>query len=385
LNTPTGNKLGLLQNVGSVVQFVDQSTKLGYIQQYSFDIQRELPGTIAFTAGYVGSRLLHMSVGAGNNTSVNINQLPPQALALGSGLTTAVPNPFFGIPDFGPLSSAATIARGQLLRPFPEFQDILMVRPSIGYGYYNALTLKAERRIDSTGVGFRVSYTFAKALDNYFGDTSFFGQRSGVALDNYDINREYGLSVNDVRHRFILMPMWDLPFGRGKRWATTGVADKVLGGWNLTPVVTLQSGIPASVWQNSNNAGSLGGTQRPNIVAGVDPCSSGSTSERLNHWFNDGLGGRPAAFTSAAGFTLGNAPRTTNCRLPHQYNLDVALHKAIPLTEKSRIAIRVEAINFTNTPKFTAPESRWGNASFGTVASESSFPRTLQYMLRYEF
>jgi hypothetical protein len=385
VNKPTGNSLGLLQNVGGVVQFVDQNNKRGYVQQYSFDIQRELPSGIAFTLGYVGSRLLHMSTGAGNNSSVNINQLPVEALSLGSALTASVPNPFFGIPEFGPLGSSSTIARGQLLRPFPEFQDVLMVRPSIGQGYYNAMTLKAERRMDSTGIGFRVSYTFAKALDNYFGDNSFFGQRAGTALDNYNIHREYGLSANDVRHRFILTPMWDLPFGKGKRWATSGIADKVIGGWNLTPVITLQGGIPATVWQNNNNAGTLGGIQRPNVVLGVDPCSSGSTGDRLNHWFNDGQGGRPAAFTSAPGFTLGNAPRAIGCRLPHQYNMDVGLHKTIGLTEKTRIVVRFEAINFTNTAKFTAPESRWGNGSFGTIASEASFPRIIQYMLRYEF
>jgi trimeric autotransporter adhesin len=385
VNKPTGNSLGLLQNVGGVVQFVDQNNKRGYVQQYSFDIQQQLPGGIAVTAGYVGSRLLHMSTGAGNNSAVNINQLPPEALALGSALTQAVPNPFFGIPEFGPLGTSSTITRGQLLRPFPEFQDVLMVRPSIGYGYYNAMTLKAERRLDSSGLGFRVNYTFAKLLDNYFGDSSFFGKRVGIALDNYNINREYGLSANDVRHSFNATPMWDLPLGKGKRWATSGIADRLLGGWNLTPVVSLQSGVPAQIWQNNNNAGTLGGTQRPNAVPGVDACSSGSVGDRLNHWFNDGLAGRPAAFTSAPGFTLGNVSRTINCRMPHQYNLDVSLRKYIQLTENHRIAIRVEAINVTNTPKFTAPETRLGNSSFGTIASEASFPRLIQYMLRYEF
>src|SRR5712691_11276707 len=101
---------------------------------------------------------------------VNINQLPISALALGSALQQRVSNPFFGIPEAGELSTSSTIARGQLLRPFPEFQDVLMVRASQGIGYYNSLTLKAERRLDRTGIGFRVSYTFAKALDNYFGD-----------------------------------------------------------------------------------------------------------------------------------------------------------------------------------------------------------------------
>ena len=385
LNTPTGNSLGLLENVGGVIDFVDQNNKRGYVQQYSFDVQKQFPGAIAFTAGYVGSRLLHMSTGSGNSSSVNINQLPAADLALGSALSASAANPFFGLSQFGALSSSPTITQGQLLRPFPEFQDVLMVRPSIGSGYYNALTLKAERRIDSTGLGFRVSYTFAKALDDYFGDSSFFGQRSGTALDNYNIRREYGLSYNDVRNRFVITPMWDLPFGRGKRWATSGIADKLFGGWNLTPLITLQGGLPASVWQNNNNAGTLGGIQRPNVVPGVDACSSGSTTDRLHHWYNDGLGGRPAAFTSAPSFTLGNAPRTDACRLPPQYNLDVGLHKTVQLTEKGRVVVRLEAVNFTNTPKFNAPESRWGNAAFGQVSAEASFPRIIQYMIRYEF
>ena len=115
------------------------------------------------------------------------------------------------------------------------------------------------------------------------------------------------------------------------------------------------------------------------------PAVPGASAIRLNHWFNDGLGDRPAAFTSAPGFTLGNVSRTINCRMPPQYNVDVALRKYIQITEKHRLAIRVEAINATNTPKFTAPESRWGNSSFGTVATEASFPRIIQYMLRYEF
>ncbi len=386
LRQPSGNTLGLLQNVGGSVRFVDQNNKRGYTQQYSLDIQRELPGGVAFTVGYVGSRLLHISVGGtsspGGTTPtamVNINQLPVSLLALGPALQDPVPNPFFGVPEAGELSRSSTIERGQLLRPFPQFRDVLMVRPSVGYGYYNSLTLKAERRIDSAGIGFRTSYTFAKMLDNYFGDGSYYGQRSAIPIDNYNLSREYGLSLQDVRHRLIISPLWDLPFGKSKSWATGPLADRIAGGWNLSPVLSFQTGMPASIWQNNNNAGTLGGIQRPNLVPGADPCTSAATTQRLFGWFN------PAAFTQAPQFTLGNAPRTLNCRIAHQFNLDVAVRKNVRIGERSQASFRLEILNATNTPKFLNPEMRFGRGTFGQISAQAGFPRIIQYMIRYEY
>src|SRR5437870_5134982 len=86
---------------------------------------------------------------------------------------------------------------------------------------------------------------------------------------------------------------------------------------------------------DNNNAGTLDRIQRPNLVAGVDPCTSGSTTQRLNNWFN------AAACTQAAAFTLGNAPRTLDCRLPAQKNMDVAIRKNTPITEKTRASFRL--------------------------------------------
>jgi len=114
-------------------------------------------------------------------------------------------------------------------------------------------------------------------------------------------------------------------------------------------------------------------------VPGVDPCTSGSTTERLNNWFN------PAAFTQAAAFTLGSAPRTLNCRLAAQNNMDVAIRKNIPITESTRASFRLEIMNATNTPKFLNPESRLGRGTFGRITQQAGFPRIIQYMIRYEF
>ena len=133
LRQPSGNSLGLLTNVGGNVDFVDQNNKQGRVQQYSLDIQRELPGRIALTVGYIGSRSSQMSInGTSNAARVNLNQLPLENLRLGSALLDPVPNPFFGIPEAGELRISQTIPRAQLLRPFPEFQTVGAVRKSDG-------------------------------------------------------------------------------------------------------------------------------------------------------------------------------------------------------------------------------------------------------------
>lgn len=379
---PTGNSLALLQNVGGSVVFADQDNKHGRVQQYSLDIQRQLPGGIALTVGYIGSRSDHMSIGGTIGARVNLNQLPLDVVRReGSKLFERVPNPFFGIPQAGELSLSQFITRGQLLRPFPHFQSVLAVRKSDGIGRYNALILKGERRMDEKGLAFRLSYTFGKNLDNYFGETNHFNaDRRAVPLDNYDLRNEYSHSLFDITHRFVFAPMWNLPLGRGMRWAQNGAAEKVFGGWNISPIISWQSGFPVAIYQQLNNSNSFGGGQRPNRVAGVDPCTKGSNEQRLGRWFN------PAAFTQAPAFTVGNTPRTLgDCRGPTQFNVDLALRKAVNLTENGRVVLRIEAVNFTNTPKFRGPVTAFGNSRFGFVRSQSGFSRMVQWMLRYEW
>ena len=384
LRKPTGSSLGLLTNVGGNVDFIDQNNKQGRVQQYSLDIQHELPGGVALTVGYIGSWSNNMSI---NGTSavarLNINQLPLENLRLGSTLLDRVPNPFFGIPEAGELSQSQTIARAQLLSPFPEFQTVGAVRKSDGIGRYNALTVKAERRMDRVGIAFRTSYTWSKMLDNYFGEFNTFTARTAKPLDSYNLRREYSYSIFDITHRVVVSPVWDLPFGKGKRLANSGIAEKIFGGWNVTPVFQVQSGFPASVWQRNNNVAggfAYGGQQRPNRVVGVSPCTSGRPQDRLTGWFNT------AAFTQAEPFTLGNAPRRMGeCRGPGWSNLDVSLTKTVNVTEGTRASFRTEFLNATNTPRFDTPVSDFGNSQFGRISQTKGFARIIQWTLRYEF
>jgi len=377
---PVGNKLGLLTGAGGDVHFIDQFAKSAYVQQYSVDFQREMSGRIALTVGYVGSRSLHLGVGGTVDSTVNINQLDPRFQSLGGALQERVPNPFFGNPIFGALSTSSTIARGQLLRPYPQFANILAHRVSAASARYNALVVKAVRRLQG-GWGMNINYTLSRMSDSQFGESNFFANRGGGALNNYDLGREYARSLLDTPHRLNITGTVELPFGRGKRWLNQGgVANALLGGWAITGIGSYQSGFPSGIFQANNNSGLFGSTQRPNTVPGVDPKTSGSDIDRLNNWIN------PAAYSAAAAFTFGNAPRTDpRVRAPMKKNWDIAFQKTQSIGEGKSIMARAELINIFDNPNFRGPATGFGLSTFGKITSVGGFPRMLQATFRFAF
>src|SRR5207249_10619542 len=125
IQPPSGSSLGALTNLDSNISYVDQNRRAPRVQQYSVDVQRELPGNMAITISYVGARSDRLGLGGTNDTAVNVNQVDPKYLSLGSALAQSVPNPFFGRPELAGtgLGSGATVPRAQLLRPYPQFLD----------------------------------------------------------------------------------------------------------------------------------------------------------------------------------------------------------------------------------------------------------------------
>src|SRR5207249_6203571 len=180
-------------------------------------------------------------------------------------------------------SQSATIARGQLLRPFPQFGNVIARQVSAGRSMYHALVIEVNRRM-SKGIGGRASYTRSRLMDNQFGQGNFWSRLNNGALpeNNYDLDAEYAYSLLDVPHRFVFAPFAELPFGEGKPWLKSGVGSALLGGWTIAALGTLESGFPLNVIQQNNNTGSLGGTQRPNLT-NVDPTTTGSTLDRLDN------------------------------------------------------------------------------------------------------
>ena len=348
------------------------------MQQYSADYTHELRGGIAVSVGYSGSRSDHLPFGGTSDATININQLDPSYLALGSALLDLVPNPFFGKPAFGNLASAATITRGQLLRPFPQFTDVLAHRVTEARARYNALTLRLDKRLRN-GWGVNANYTFSRLMDNQFGESNTYSGRNGNALNNYDLDSEWAYSLLDVPHRLNINGTFVVPVGAGRRWLQRGIGNAMLGGWSITMAARFQNGFPTSVWQSSNNSGLLGSTQRPNLVEGVELATGGSIDERLTNWIN------AEAFTAAPAYTFGNAPRTfSNLRTPGQRNVDLSIQKMQTFGGRT-IAVRADVLNLFDNPLFTSLQTQFGTTTFGQLTQVGGFARSVQFQVRFGF
>jgi len=388
LSQPTGSATGILTGAGGSVDFVDQFRKSAYVHQYSVDFQRELGNRLVAGIGYIGATSRHLGLGGNDDESVNINQLDPRFQTLGSALFDSVPNPMFGNPVFGAFADQRTIPRGQLLRPYPQFGDILAHQVSDGRAQYHSLVLRLERPIVN-GWGGRINYTWSSNKNNIFGELNQFSNNStsvGRILNSYDVDSEYAHSITEQPHRLNFALTGELPFGKGKKHLSEpGIARVLFGGWAVTGVGYFQSGFPVAVIQSSNNTGLFSRVQRPNVT-GTSPTTDGSTESHydpdcscLNNWFN------PAAWSTAAPFTFGNAPRTnTDMRTPFKTQTDVAFQKTEPIGGGS-LMIRAEIINIFNNTQFNGPNMTFGSSSFGRISSTRGFPRLLQIMARFSF
>lgn len=382
---PRGNSLGALEGVGSTIEFIDQDKGAPYVQQYSFDINREMPGNIAIGFEYNGATGRNLGLGGSNDGVLNINQLDPRHLALGSALTDRVPNPFFGLP-VGFQTSSPTITRAQSLRPFPQFGDILMRQNTSGKNQYHAAIFKFDKRM-SNGWGGRINYTYSRLMDNQFGETNAYSDTNGNAQNAYDLDAEYSIGLLDVPHKLVLSPMFELPFGPGKRWANSGPASWILGDWTITSIIAFESGFPISLSNSSNNLSqAFFRVQRPNPT-GQDPLTGGDREDRFFYtgcgtclWLN------PAAFQNPGLYQLGTNPRTMDeVRTPHRNNWDFVASKGVRMGGSARGQLRLEVLNITNTVKTRGPNAVVGSSSFGRITTQRGFMRMTQLMFRVSF
>ncbi len=398
---PLGNALGLVSGAGTTISYVDQYRTAPRVQQYSMDLQHELPHAMAIMVSYIGARGDHLPLGGTTDTVVNINQLDPKYLALGPTLNQAVANPFFGNPALAgtALGTNATTTRGQLLRPFPQFLNINARQVSEGVNRYNAMAIEWSKRPSPTGFGGRVSYTYSALKDNQVGETGI-----GAPLNHYNYiasmpacttttfaacfnpMADYGPGILDVPHRVVIAPQWELPFGKDRRWGKATIVNLLAGGWTAAAAINLQSGFPIGVTQN-DNTGLMGGGQRPNLVAGVDLSTAGTRADRLaslDHptatWIN------PAAYTPAAPNTFGNAPRLqTGVRTPRVMNTDVSFGKSVGLSGGKKAQVKIEVFNLFNRVQTSGIVVRAGDANFGQITAQSGFMRMTQIMFRFTF
>ncbi|MGH9387584.1 MAG: carboxypeptidase regulatory-like domain-containing protein [Vicinamibacterales bacterium] len=395
----TGNALGPLTGVSSAITVIDPNRDAPRVHQYSADIQRELRGNMSVGLTYMGSTGRHLTWGGTAAGSVNINQVDPIYLSLNNPggtnrLTELVPNPFFGNAGAGSFTTRATIQRNQLLRPFPQFDNININYSTLARSQYHAAVVSISKRASGWWGG-RISYTYSRLSDNQFAQGNYYASAPGI-LNNYtavpgspyfDADAEYGRSRLDSPHKLVASPIFRLPFGRHQRWLTSGIGDWVAGGWTISAVIQMQSGFPIGVSQNTNNTNLLGSGQRPNVVPNVDVRVPGGITDRLGANPDDNLYLNSAAFTQAPSGTFGNAPRIVDgVYSPWRNSTDVAINKELPLGSSRRATLRLEVINLFDNPWYQALQSvAHGNANFGRVTAQANYSRTMQVTGRIAF
>jgi hypothetical protein len=398
LGLPTGNTLGLLTGTGGDITFIDPNKGAPRVQQYSVDLQRELPGGISLGIGYTGLTGANMDWGA----SININQIDPKYQSQLAVTSTPVPNPFFGVAAAGStLSTRSTIEIGQLLRPFPQFLNVNMSQSTGAHSQYHAAILQLRKR--STGFwGGNFSYTYSRLNDNQFGASNYYSSAPGLQNNYvvvpgspyYDPDQEYGRSLLDSPHKVVIAPMFNLPFGEGKQFlANSRIGSALLGGWSIMPVATFQAGFPLGVSQNvSGTAFLYGGTQRPNLVSGQDILTPGDITDRIVAstcavgCTTDNLYYNKAAFANSSLNQFGNAPRTLGVYSPWRNNIDLSASKNVRTGGTTSATVRLEVLNMFNIVQWAAPaSSSFGNSSFGQLNTQANNMRMIQFTVKFAF
>lgn len=373
---PAGNSLGTSSGIGQTVTLVDPHARSPYIQQYSLDIQRELPFGIATEIAYVGSKSSHLTLGT---ATFNSNALNPLLLSMGSALTQSVANPFYGNGGVGVVGTA-NVQASQLLLPYPTYNAINLLFSDNNKALYDSLVLKAQKRL-SKGLTFLSTLTWSRNRDESGGGPGNTLNSGAKGPQNpYNMAAEYAFANIDSPFRWSTSLSYALPFGKGQAFINKGgIVNYIVGGWEVNTVSIFQTGFPLQITQSTNFNSAFGyASQRPNAT-GVSSATSGSLESRLSNYIN------PAAFSTAGVFSFGNLSRTLDMRGPGQVNWDMSVFKNFVIKETLKAQFRCEALNALNTPLFYGPNVSFGSSNFGKITSQANFSRQLQLALRFTF
>ena len=337
-----------------VTSSYDRGGVLPYAEQWTFSIQRQLPGELLVEAGYYANaahKLLQRLEG---------NWAPP-----GPGVVNE---------------------RRRFRSAFvPSANTSVTLGSSNRHQWsananFHSLQLRAEKRL-TRGLSFLSSYVWSKAIADAKGSNSDGGFSAELPQDPQNLHAERSLADEHVPHRFVASQIYELPLGRGKRFLGNAhpVVDGIFGGWTVAGITTLSAGETVNISTRVDRA-NTGNPNRPNLVHDWR-LPAGERS--LQRWFDT------SAFELPALYTFGNAGRNLVAG-PSWSNFDLAVYKTFRVTERARLQFRAEAFNAFNTPRFhlittgATAAGQLGNANFGVI-SAADRPRNLQFGLRLTF
>ena len=402
----------VMNGQGNALFIESKVDRPGTIQNWTLDIQRQLPFNAIVDVAYVGGHGDHLQAFLHDP-----NQGNPSNLSRGACLQVDITNQATSPVCAGQAAVAAPYpgfsgSVSQALRPFPQYGtvsvDSATMDDPFGDYTYNAMQAQVTKRT-SAGLTVLASYTWSKNLTDadseYPSEAGWEGNGNAGAQNVYNLKPEKALSSFDIPQRVVLAWTYDLPFGKGKQFANQGGAVNVLaGGWKIAAVQKYQSGTALSVsssnWTSGIFAGSQGatgaGSGRPNIVSGQ---SVGALHGKYV-WGKSRILNQ-AAFAPAANFTFGNAPKALGIRELFNKSEDFNVTKAIPMfTDRVHTDFRVEFFDLFNRHQFTNFDTSVScstsatqtcsplvntNTNFGNAGGLAYGPRNIQGSLRVTF
>jgi hypothetical protein len=345
-------------------QYEEARQKTGYVQQWNFTIERELVKHMVLDVAYVGNRGIHLP------TFRDVNQNPVTF------------NATAGAPIVQPKPLAQYGFNSQI--EYMEFQ---------GHSDYNSLQVRLEKRF-SEGISALVSYTWGKTLADAIdqlasgGDaTTYQGVKRGPQ-NGYDRRSEYGPADFDIAQRLNISAVWQLPYGRGRRFgASIGrVMNLLLGGWDFSPIATAETGLPLTIVQPQLLNLGTNRVSRPNRApntTGALPADQRS----VNEWFNVNDFVELQTTPGVTGFVpfqeFGNSG-VGILRGPDLFTIDFSLAKEFSLTERQSLQFRSEFFNSLNHTNFGIPNITMG-PGFGQITTTATPARQIQFALKYRF
>ena len=348
--TPSYGAVPVGKKPTTSVSYFNPGRENGYLYQASLDLQRQFAHGLLVDIGYLGTFGHHLAA----PDAQSIDQVPTNLLGPGNA---------------------------QVRRPFPQFSNVQIIAADIGASKFNGVNIGVDKRY-SNGLLFKANYTYSKMLDNVDSRNELAAYPGVDSFTNYyNQKNDWGLSGNDIRHRFVVSTIYELPFGRTRQFAITNKAlDLIVGGWSIGLIGELRSGTPLSPIMLTNNTNSFSDGVRPNVVGNPNLSSSRSTGAELAEWFN------VSAFAAPAQYTFGNAGRTFGTG-PGSVNLDSSLLKDFAIRERIVVQFRAEALNLMNHANFANPDTRLGSPTFGQITAlvPGNQSRVLQLGLHLKF
>lgn len=357
LASAVGAAGGLTTNLGQSLSYYPTSRLQAYAQRWSLSVQRMLPANFLLDVGYVGNKDIHLPVSRNVNSTPNqyLSTLPTRDQATINALSKQVANPFFGLNSIYP----AKIQVADLLRPYPEFGDIIETDNN-GYSWYHALQVRAEKRF-SQGYTLNMAYTWSKFMEA----TSY--------LNPADALLTRSISSLDRPNRIVISGIWEVPVGRGKAFFSdmNRGLNAIVGNWQLNGAFEQQSGAPLGFGDVILN----GSISQINLPAG---------QRSVDQWFNTSVFDRVSG--DQRQFDIRTFPLLlSSMRGPNQSQFNLSAFKDFNFTERWKLQFRGECYDVLNHPNFNDPNLTVTGSSFGTISAQGSPSRQFQFALKLSF